>query len=99
MPSSALQFDAYAFAQLHLLGLLSITHPEDGPQPSVRSDADAENNPLLAALAVPELLMANALCYLTEQIHQVSGMHARLTCKITLLRCRLPLTHATWILS
>lgn len=60
-------FLAHQFALLHLLGVLALC----------RTDVDAEEDgldlqePAARKLVLPQELMMNALCYLTEQIHEV----------------------------
>lgn len=67
-------FTAHHFALLHLLGLLSISRTIEGEK---AREARGTSDPYVnlsegdVPLPIPELLMLNALCYLTEQIHQV----------------------------
>ena len=65
--TSSRPFLAHQFALLHLLGVLALCRTDVEPD----EDGFDLQEPEARKLVLPQELMMNALCYLTEQIHEV----------------------------
>lgn len=70
--SSPRPFAAHQFGLLHLLGLVSLCRTDGDPGSEEEDAMDAPQR--AATLHLPQELMVNVLCYLTEQIHEVSSL-------------------------